>query len=617
MSSTPVRHPDDRTLVAFKLSKLDQRQIALVNKHLKECITCRGRLASLSTAMQMPAPPENAPDPGTKRTPRRSSALVWSATGGALVLLGLGIVWAIGAFDGKPSAAVNVVANTPLSSEPKPSTVTVQSPADVPSAAPPMVPTSAPTTAVKRAPAKASPTVATSPPPATSTLAAADPPAQKAAAAEKPADNTADASATFFNGKDLTGWQGPAVSWRVEKGAITGSLPASQKQAAFLSSRRRYSDFDLMFRASVADGIGDCGVQFRSLDRTSDKVPVAGPLCAIFGKDAPNEHRTGSLLIEPGHKVEKSPSQQRVERFVDAKENHFRIRCQGKHVLIEVNGVKMVNGDFPSLPDQGIIVWKIDADRPPHKVTFSNIKFTDLSQSPPEVASERPSLHDLELLRAEMKFETAMKKADETLLNRFDSEAARLKRSAHRQDKELVDVVEHEKELFKEKGLIPWSRPMRKSLLQYGKELHDAQRAVGTAFDAAIERAEKSHNEKLKEALLAEAGQVLAPREVAAWQRTSKKGEVYRRIFYSDGTFSEGDTQAETTSRFWTPPIDDVLTLEFPDKEDSTSTNEQLFLLSSDGKTLTTKSKKDNAQVWKQAEEAQPNGGSPDSPAGG
>jgi hypothetical protein len=606
------------------LSKLDQRQIALVNKHLKECKTCRDRLASLLTAMQMPAPPENAPDPGTKRTPRRSSALVWSATGGALALLGLGIVWATGAFDAKPSGAVNAVANAPLPSEPNPSTVTEQSPADVPSAPPPTVPsssrtaTSSQTSAVKPAPAKVPPTVATSPspPPAAPTSAAADPPAQKAAAAEQPADNAADAAATFFNGKDLTGWQGSAAIWRVEKGAITGSLPASQKPTAFLSSRRRYSDFDLMFRASVADGIGDCGVQFRSPDRTSDKVPFAGPLCAIFGKDAPSEHRTGSLLIEPGHKVEKSPTQQRVERFVDAKENHFRIRCQGKHVLIEVNGVKMVNGDFPSLPDQGLIAWKIDADRPPHKVTFSNIKFTDLSQSPPEVAAERPSLHDLELLRAEMKFETSMKKADETLLNRFDSEAARLKRSAHRPDKDLVDVVEHEKELFKDKGLIPWSRPMRKSLLQYGKELHDAQRAVGTAFDAAIERAEKSHNEKLNEALLAEAGQVLAPREVAVWQRTSKKGEVYRRIFYSDGTFSEGDTQAETISRFWTPPIDDVLTLEFPDKEDSTSTNEQLFLLSSDGKTLTTKSKKDNVQVWKQAEEARPSGESPDTPAG-
>jgi len=624
MSSTPVRHPDDRTLVAFRLSKLDQRQIALVNEHLNECKTCRGRLASLTTAMQLPAPPENAPDPGAKRTPRRSSTLVWSATGGAVALLGLGIVWATGAFDGRPSGEATAVANTPVPSEPKPSTVTGQSPAEVPSAPPPTVPVSSSTPEVQPAPAKAPPKIATSPPAAASTLAAAptsaaaDPPAEKAVGAEKPTADSADAAPTFFNGKDLTGWQGSADIWRVERGGITGSLPAARKQSAFLSSRRRYSDFDLMFRASVADGIGDCGVQFRSQDRTSDRLPVAGPLCAIFGKDAPSEHRTGSLLIEPGHKVEKSPSQQRVERFVEAKENHFRIRCQGKHVLIEVNGVKMVNGDFPSLPDQGIIAFKIDADRPPHKVTFTNIKFTDLGQSPPEVAAvDRPSLHDLELLRAEMKFEAAMKKADETLLNRFDTEIARLKRSARHQDKDLVDVVEHEKDLFKDKGLIPWSRPMRKFLLQYGKELHDAQRAVGTSFDTAIERAEKNHNEKLKEALIAEAGQVLAPREVAIWQRTGKKGQVYRRIFYSDGTFSEGDQQSESVSRFWTPPIDDVLTLEFPDKEDSSGANEQLLLLSSDGKTLTTKSKKDNVQVWQHGEDAQPSGGSPDSPAGG
>jgi len=441
-------------------------------------------------------------------------------------------------------------------------------------------------------------------------VASQDPPKSTATRTQEQPGNTPEASQTFFNGKDLAGWQGSTDTWHVENGAIVGSLPAAHKQSTFLCSRQKYTDFDLMFRTSLADGIGDCGVQFRSRVSDADKLQVVGPQCAIYGKDAPPDHRTGSLLTEPGGKVEKSPPLKRVESFVEPAENHFRIRCQGKHVLIEVNGIKMVNGEFPSLPDEGVIAWKIDARRPPHKVTFQMIKFTDLTQIPSQAAFERPSLFDAELLKAEIKFETAMKKADETLLNRFDPEITRLKRSSHSKDKELVDVVEQEKERFKQQGLVPWSRPMRKWLLQYGKELHDAQRAVGTSFDTAIERANKSHNDKLQAALIAEAGQVLAPREVATWQRSGKKGRVDRRIFYSDGTFAEGDRQEETASRFWTPPADDVLVLEFPDKEDSSETDQKTFLLAPDGKTLTSQNKKGDKQVWHQAEDSRPIGGS-------
>ena len=49
--------------------------------------------------------------------------------------------------------------------------------------------------------------------------------------------------------------------------------------------------------------------------------------------------------------------------------------------MIEVNGIKLVNGDFPSLPDEGIIAFKLDGNRPPRQVTFKILKFTDLSSS--------------------------------------------------------------------------------------------------------------------------------------------------------------------------------------------------------------------------------------------
>ncbi len=606
MSSPPVRHPDDRLLVAFQLSKLDQRQIAIVNKHVKECRECRHRLAHLAAEMEIPVAPAVAP-PAPLRPQRRPPNLLWLVAGGIIALVGVGLAWTLGAFSGQ-SSSERVAESLVTNPEPEPKT-----PAPSSTVSPLPTQPAKNSTTTGQATANVAPAKPDDQPAKTSIklgdpATAAPPTASTDRANNTSPSATANSTQPFFNGTNLTGWNGPSDIWRIENGAIAGTLSPPRKQAAFLASRERYTDFDLMFQATVEGGIGDCGVHFRSQIRSGDPLPVAGPCCAIYGKDAPADHRTGSLVIEPGHKLEKAPTAQRVERFVDPVQNQFRIRCQGKHVLIEVNGVKMINGDFPSLPDEGNIAWKIDANRPPHKVAFKVIRFVDLSQPVSSGSAARPSLSDLELLRAEIKFEGAVKKADETLLNHFDPEVARLKRSSHAKDGDLVEAVEHEKELFKTKGLVPWSRPMRKWLLQYGKELRDAQRSVGNAFDAAIERAEKAHNDRLKESLMAEAAQVLIPREVAAWEFADRR-RVVRRSFYSDGTFTEGTSQAagepevETRSRFWSAPVEDMLMIEFPDPKDPTATNQQEFEVAADGKMLVAQNSKGQKQVWRRVEE--------------
>ena len=64
-----------------------------------------------------------------------------------------------------------------------------------------------------------------------------------------------------------------------------------------------------------------------------------------------------------------------------------------------------------------------------------------------------------------------MKIADQNLLNQFDAEFDHLKGSKWNIDENLLVAVEHERQAFKEQGLIPWSRPMRKWWLRYGREL--------------------------------------------------------------------------------------------------------------------------------------------------
>jgi hypothetical protein len=337
--------------------------------------------------------------------------------------------------------------------------------------------------------------------------------------------------------------------------------------------------------ATIDEGIGDCGVYFRAEAIESDKEQVVGPLCTIYGKDPPHDRRTGSLVIEPSNKIAKKAPAKLVDRLVKPTTNRFHFRCQGKHILLEVNGVKTVNDDFPELPDEGVIAWKLDGARRPRKVSFKILKFTDLTGAPSRGAPEQPSLADAGLLKAELKFESAVKKADETLLKQFDVEIARLRKSAKPDEATLLPFVEHEKESFHEKGLIPWSRPMRKALLDYGRSLLAAQKSMGSEFDIAMDHAEKAHDEKRTEALLAEAGKILTPRPVATWRLTDKT-ETHTTVFFSDASFVVDEKDDPPGVRFWQGPAEDRVVTEAPDPKDPTSTLVRVFELTPDGRTL-------------------------------
>jgi putative heme-binding domain-containing protein len=67
----------------------------------------------------------------------------------------------------------------------------------------------------------------------------------------------------FFNGKDLTGWEGDAAVFSVENGEIVGKGP--QKQNKFLFHKAELGDFRLIFEVKLTPHGGNSGVQFRSV----------------------------------------------------------------------------------------------------------------------------------------------------------------------------------------------------------------------------------------------------------------------------------------------------------------------------------------------------------------
>jgi tRNA A-37 threonylcarbamoyl transferase component Bud32 len=184
--------------------------------------------------------------------------------------------------------------------------------------------------------------------------------------------------APFFNGTHLTGWEGLPGYWRVENGAIVGAVPPGDKPAhTFLVSTKSYKDFDLRFQVRRKDGVGNSGVQFRSQINDRGRFTVVGPKCEI--DSAALEYPPGSLLTEPNLQPLHYKARADVAtKYKDADFNDFHIRCVGKHVLIEVNGVKAIDSDYASLPDEGVIAWQLHGGQPPREVTFRRIEFTDL-----------------------------------------------------------------------------------------------------------------------------------------------------------------------------------------------------------------------------------------------
>ena len=143
------------------------------------------------------------------------------------------------------------------------------------------------------------------------------------------ADN---AKADFFNGKDLTGWEGLPQYWTVKDGAIVGSTyPDGGKFNTFLCSKQKYKDFELQLQVKLTGKgwSGNSGVQIRSEVFDKAKLAVKGPQCDMgdaYWGSLYGEHFGGMMKQSPKDVVNK------VLKKDDF--NDYYIKCVGKHVTI-------------------------------------------------------------------------------------------------------------------------------------------------------------------------------------------------------------------------------------------------------------------------------------------
>jgi putative heme-binding domain-containing protein len=172
---------------------------------------------------------------------------------------------------------------------------------------------------------------------------------------------TADNVKDFFNGKDLTGWDGDAKLWKVENGEIVGRSPGL-KHNEFLKSLMVAGNFRLTLKVKLVPNAGNSGVQFRS--EALPQGEVRGYQADIgvgwWGK-LYEENGRGLLTTKSG------------EEFVKPDEwNEYEIVAVGSRIKTSINGKRCVDIDDAFGARRGIFAFQIHSGDP------MEVRFKDL-----------------------------------------------------------------------------------------------------------------------------------------------------------------------------------------------------------------------------------------------
>ncbi len=136
---------------------------------------------------------------------------------------------------------------------------------------------------------------------------------------------------TFFNGKDLTGWQGNASYWSVADGAIVGHSDSEIPQNEFLWSNVEVGDFYLVVDVLLEPNTANAGIQIRS--SKADESGQAQGYQADIGETWWGKlyHEHGRGLLDPVDAAEAAVK--------PGEWNRYEILAVGPAIWTAINGV--------------------------------------------------------------------------------------------------------------------------------------------------------------------------------------------------------------------------------------------------------------------------------------
>jgi hypothetical protein len=181
---------------------------------------------------------------------------------------------------------------------------------------------------------------------------------------------------SLFNGSDLSGWREAAIGlWTVEDGAIVCRSHPEKGGPGYLFTSEEFGDFSLELDFWVSRG-GNSGIFIRQPWREF------GPR----GDARPGQRSTDGVEVQIDYNDSRNLTgsiynRSQCSQLVGAEErwNAYRIRCQGSHVQVFVDGHQV--NDYTGLPSaRGVIGFQMHGARPhDHVVRFRKVRITELS----------------------------------------------------------------------------------------------------------------------------------------------------------------------------------------------------------------------------------------------
>jgi hypothetical protein len=165
---------------------------------------------------------------------------------------------------------------------------------------------------------------------------------------------TPDTIGFFFNGKDLSNWDGDTELWKVENGEIVGKTTTGLKHNDFLKSQLVLSDFRLVCKVKLTPNSENSGIQFRS--EPHGEYEMKG-LQADIGKGW-----WGKLYEENGRALLWDKPGDAHVKLDDW--NTYEIVAVGSRVRTAINGKLCVDLDDPQIARRGITGLQIHSGGP-------------------------------------------------------------------------------------------------------------------------------------------------------------------------------------------------------------------------------------------------------------
>jgi hypothetical protein len=174
----------------------------------------------------------------------------------------------------------------------------------------------------------------------------------------------------LFNGKDLSGWVTPNDKdlFTVEDGEIVGRTKGNLKKNEFLVTDKPYGDFVLEAKVKIRNG--NSGIQFRS--KRADDGAVSGPQADVA------DGFWGLLYEERGRGILERYPEEKANALVKKGDwNDFEITAKGDHVVIVLNGTKIIDRTDPKFAKDGVIALQVHVG-PAMEVRYKDLKIKKL-----------------------------------------------------------------------------------------------------------------------------------------------------------------------------------------------------------------------------------------------